>query len=107
MSARRTALAGLIPVAFQSISLANSTAIGLNSTVRATADVLDISVETADVRYRADGTDPTLTTGVLIQSDTWQRWQGFNKTSALKFQRSTGTALVSVMAWRHAGGNLS
>ena len=104
----RTIPAGLLPVAFQTISLSDSTAIGVDGTVRATnPDVLDISVETADVRYRADGTDPTLTTGVLLQADGWYRWEGYNNTSALAFQRSTGTATVSIMAWRHVGGNLS
>jgi hypothetical protein len=101
--ARRTALAGLIPVAFEVISLANSTAVGINTTVRANAHVLDISVETQPIRFRADGTDPTLSTGVVMQKDTLYRWEGFNGTSALKFQRTTGTASVSVMGWKHDG----
>jgi hypothetical protein len=102
MGFKRVASPGLIPVAYQTISLANSTAVGLNTTVRATAQVLDISVETQPVRYRADGTDPTLSTGVVIPKDLapW-RFEGFNKTSALTFQRTTGTATVSVMAWRY------
>ena len=104
MSVTRTRLAGLIPVAFQTISLSNSTAQALNSTIRAAASVLDISVETNKARYRADGTAPTLTTGVVLQVDTTYRWEGFNGTASLKFQRSTGTTKLSVMAYRHAGG---
>lgn len=93
----------LTPVAFQTNSLSNSTAIGPNSTVRnAKPDVLHVSVETNSVRYRADGTDPTKTTGVLLLAgDHW--FPGYNRTSMLKFQRSTGTAKISLMAYRQRG----
>ena len=101
MARKRTVLAGLIPVDFETISLSDSTALGLNSTIRASAHVLDISIETQPIRYRADGTDPTLTTGVVLQKDTYYRLDGFNGTSLLKFQRTTGTASVSVMAYRY------
>jgi len=101
--ATRTVPAGLIPVAFQELTLSNSTAVALNSTIRDIASVLDISVETNKCRYRADGTDPALTTGVVLQVDTTYRWHGFNGTSKLKFQRSTGTSTVSVMAYNYAG----
>lgn len=102
MSYKRTGLAGLIPVGFQTISLSDSTAIGLNSTTRP-SQVLDISVETNNVRYRADGTDPTLTTGVILFSGSFYRLQGYNNTSLLKFQRSTGVSLIHVMSYRHPG----
>jgi len=100
MPPRNIAVGGLIPVGFQVMSLANSTAIAINSTCRA-ADVLDISVETNHARYRIDGTTPALTTGVLLPKDTWYRFEGFNRTSQLKFQRSTGTSKVSIIAYRH------
>lgn len=92
--------AALIPVAFQTMSLANSTAVAVNSTAQA-ASALHVSVETNAVRYRADGTAPTLTTGVLLA--TGSHWlYGYNGTSVLKFQRSTATSKVSIMAYREA-----
>lgn len=102
--ARATVLSGLVPVGFQSMSLSNSTAVALNSTIQADANVLDISVETNDVRYRMDGTDPTLTTGILLESDLGPyRFHGYNGTSTFKFQRTTATAKVSVMAYKQVG----
>ena len=102
--ARTVSLAGLVPVAFETLTLSNSTAVGLNSTIRDSANVLDISVETNDVRYRLDGTDPTLNTGVLLETGLGPyRWEGFNGTSDLKFQRATGSATVSVMAYEQKG----
>lgn len=102
MSYKRTVLAGLIPVGFQTISLSDSTAIGLNSTTRP-SHVFDVSIETNNARYRADGTDPTLTTGVILFSGTTYRFEGFNNTSLLTFQRSTGVSLLHVMSYRHPG----
>lgn len=101
MTARTILLASLIPVGFQSISLTNSTAVSVNSTCQV-AHVLDISVETNAVRFRADGSSPTLNTGVVIPKDLAPfRFQGYNGTSQLEFQRSTGSATVSIMAYRH------
>ena len=49
----------LVPVAFQTATLSNSTAVAVNSTIRGgKASVLIISVETNSVRYRDDGTAP-------------------------------------------------
>jgi hypothetical protein len=101
MATDRIGLDGLIPLGFQKITLANSTAVGLNGTARIGAHVLDISVETQPARYRADGTDPTLTTGVILQKDTYIRLHGFNGTSVLKFQRTTGTVIVSVQSYKY------
>ena len=106
MTAKRTALAGLVPLDFETITLANSTAVGFNSTIRAGASVIDFCVETQNARYRGDGTDPTLTTGVLIPKDTFHRWQGYDGDANIKFQRSTGTVTIHVMAYQHdAGGD--
>ena len=97
--------AGLIPQAFQTDSLSNSTAVAINSTVRAAeVDTLHFSVETNDVRYRVDGTDPTLTTGVLLQKDNDYWFYGYDNTANFKFQRTTGTALVQIMGYKTAGG---
>lgn len=99
MPANRTAKSALIPVGFQKISLSNSTAVAVNSTCKA-SNVLDISVETNSARYRADGSAPTLTTGVLLPAG-FYRLEGYNGTTALKFQRSTGACVVSIQAYRH------
>lgn len=106
MSAPRPGKAALIPVGFQSMSLSNSTAIAINSTARGSknvARVLDISVETNAVRYRMDGSNPTLTTGVVLNKDATYRLEGYNGTSALKFQRSTGTSKVSIQSYKYIG----
>lgn len=103
MSVPVIGIKNLNPVTFQVITCSNSTAQSLNSTVRASANVLHLSVETNDVRYRADGTAPTLTTGVILQSDYDYWWWGYNQTTVLKFQRATGTSKVSVMAYKYAG----
>jgi hypothetical protein len=102
MAPRRTRLAGLIPVGFQTLSLANSTAVSLNSTLRG-ARVFDVSIETNAARYRADGTNPALTTGVMLWSGQTYRFEGFNGTALLKFQRTTGVSKVSVMGYKHPG----
>lgn len=101
MGTKRTAPAGLIPVGFQTMSLSNSTAVAVNSTCRA-GRTLHISVETQAARYRADATAPTRNTGVLL--GTGSHWiEGYNGTSLLKFQRSTGTSKVSLMAYKFVG----
>ena len=101
MAYRRTAPAGLIPLGFQVISLANSTAGTLNSTCAA-GSAFHISVETQAGRYRADSTAPTMTTGVLLPASA-QYWLDGVRGSALKFQRSTGTCKISVMAYKRPG----
>lgn len=100
MAIKRIADAALIPHYYESISLSNSTAVGLNSTGRQSHIVL-FSVETQDVRMRNDGTDPTLNTGVVYKKDLAPYWLSFNGTAALKFQRTTGTANISVVGFTY------
>jgi len=100
MAYLRRAKAPLDPLALQTISLANSTAIAVNSTTQ-TAHVLHLSVETNNVRYRADGTDPALTTGLLLVKDTDYWFNNYNGTSQLSFQRSTGSAVVHVQPYQY------
>lgn len=103
MSYERIGGAGLIPVGFQKITLNNSTAVGLNSTV-IPCTVIDFSVETNNARYRADGTDPTTNTGVLVVTDQVYRWDGYDSSgNALKFQRVSGTSVISIQTYRRAG----
>ena len=89
---------GMASAGFQTISLSNSTASALNSTV-SVGRWFHVSVETNDVRYRADGTAPALTTGVLLA--TGDHWIPDVPGSALKFQRTTGTSKVSVQAYNY------
>lgn len=99
MGRQRVTLPGLIPQGFQQLTT-NSTAASLNSTVRL-AHVLDVSVLTANVRMRADGTAPTATTGVLLFANNHYRFEGFNGTANLKFVKATSTAgVVDVQGWR-------
>lgn len=96
--ANRNIPAVLSPVGFQTLSLANSTALPLNTTCRA-GSVFCFSVETNSARYRSDAVVPALTTGVLLAIGlTWL----FNVPgTGLRFQRSTGTSKVSVMAYKY------
>ena len=98
MPANRTAKSALIPVGFQVMTLSNSTAVAVNSTCQA-SNVIEVSVETNSARYRLDAA-PTLTTGVLLTAGRYV-FDSFNGTSTFKFQRSTGTSKVSIMAYRH------
>ena len=105
MAVERHGKAALVPVAFQTMSLANSTAVAVNSTCQA-ASVLHVSVETQNGRYRCDSTAPTLTTGVLLSTAGSPYWiEGYNGSSTFKFQRTTGTCKVSIMAYRYVGGD--
>lgn len=98
--AKRNTPAGMVTLGFQRISLANSTALGLNTTC-IVGKFFHFSVETQSVRFRSDGTAPTLTTGVLLA--TGEHWLFDFPAANLKFQRQTGTAIVSVEAYKYRG----
>jgi len=102
MSFRRTSPAGLVSVGFQTISCANSTALGLNTTCQG-GRIFHVSVETQNGRYRADGVAPALTTGVLLLTTNSPYWLEGIDPSKIKFQRATGTLKVSVMAYKRPG----
>jgi len=102
MSYERAMLAGLIPVGFQKMSLTNSTATAVNSTIQ-TARVLRISVETAAARYRMDGTSPTTETGVRLAPDILYTFYGYNGTSALEFVKASGSCTVSIEGYKAVG----
>lgn len=97
---RTNVLHPLVSAGFQMISLANSTALGLNSTCQA-GHWFHISVETNTVRYRSDGSVPALTTGVLLA--TGDHWLSNVPGTALKFPRTTGTCKLSVQAYKYVG----
>jgi len=97
---KRNIGAQLISAGFQTITLSNSTASGLNSTT-SVGDWFHLSVETNSVRYRDDGTNPALTTGVLLLAG--DHWLPDVDGANLKFQRSTGTCKLSVQAYKYKG----
>ncbi len=99
--AKRNIPAGLVSAGFQVISLANSTASGLNTTCIQGKAFL-ISVETKAARIRLDGSNPALTTGVLLNTTNSPYFLNVPG-SAVKLQRSTGTSKVSVQAFKHKG----
>ena len=92
---------GLTKCGFQTLSLANSTALGLNTTC-ITGKVFQFSVETNNARFRADGTSPALTTGVLYASGQTY-WIYDVPGSTVKFQRQTGTCKISLMSYKYKG----
>ena len=102
MAGERVMMSALIPVGFQVITQTNSTSVAVNTTCRK-GSVLDISIETQAARYRADGTNPTINTGVVLQKDATFRLEGFNGTSVLKFIRTTGSTKISIMAYKYPG----
>ncbi len=94
----RSTPAGLTALGMQRLSLTNSTALGLNTTcIQGT--VFHISVETNSVRLRTDATAPTLTTGVLLA--TGLTWLFDVPGDNLKLQRSTGSAVVNIAAYKY------
>ena len=98
----RIMFAGMTPLALQTIALANTTAVALNSTSQG-AQVLVFSVETTDARMRADGTDPANSTGVVFTAGQTYILDGYNGSSAFKFNRSgtSGTSTVTVQPFKH------
>lgn len=99
-TSKKFTFGALFPKSFESLSSANSTAVGLNTTTRA-CDALHISVETQNLRYRMDGTDPTINTGVVLQKDDEHWLHGYNGTADLKFIRTTGTSNFNVMGYSY------
>jgi hypothetical protein len=98
---QRIVPAGLIPTSFQVSTLSNSTAVAVNSTVRAVSNVLLISVETNNARFRCDSTAPTLTTGVLmLATNSPYLFEGYTGSANWKFQRSTGSCKLSIQGFR-------
>lgn len=100
--AKRNIPAGLVAVGFQTISQTNSTAQGLNTTCSA-GKLFHVSIETQNARYRADGTNPATTTGVLLLT-TNSPYLLEAEPSKLKFFRAAGgTSKISIMAYKFRG----
>lgn len=104
MSKLKVGRAALIPVGYQSISLENSTAVSLNGTMQA-SQVLLFSVETNDARMiiGTGCSSVAASTGVLYRTtDPGPYWiDGYNRTSLILFQRTTGTAVINVLGFKY------
>lgn len=66
-------------------------------TVPAAATRADIGVETASIRYRDDGTDPTTTAGILLEDGDILRFDA--SLAALRFIRTAGTSATLNVAY--------
>ncbi len=98
--AKRNTPVGMTCLGLQTISLANSTALGLNSTCIG-GKFFHYSIETNSARLRTDGTSPTLNTGILLA--TGEHWLFDIKGSTIKFQRQTGTCKISIESYKYVG----
>lgn len=87
-----------MPCGYQQITVAG-TAIGLSNPARLGANAALLQVETAQIRWRDDGTDPTATVGNLMSpGDPPFPYSG--NLSALKFIRVSSTsATLNVSAY--------
>lgn len=97
--------AGLINAGFQK-SAVNSTAVALNSTIRAAgASAFHISVETRAVRLRADSTAPTSSTGVLLTTTgSPYLFDAYHGSANFRFVKATSTnAAINIQAWKRSG----
>ena len=63
---------GRTPFAYERITVTNGAAVGLDATYTATAGAVFITVETANIRYRIDGTDPDADDGHLLVAASYQ-----------------------------------
>ena len=94
--------AGLIALGTQKISLAGTAVYSLNSTCDG-ADVVMMSVETANVRARFDGTSPAATTGILYTAAVGPHYVELAGPANFKLTAVSGSPVVHVAAFRYAG----
>lgn len=105
MSRAKTMQAGRVGTGFDRLVQNDSTAVSLTSTMRlAKGSILQLTVETNNVRYRDDGTDPTTNTGVLLPTGVVHEIVGYDGGTNLKFFRASGgTAIIQIMRYKYAG----
>ena len=102
---QRIRMAGLVPQGTQRIVLANSTAVTPNATIRA-GSIWHMSVETNNLRISMNTTTATRTTGVLYKSSIGPYYlDGFNGTSKVTLQRTTGVTVVNIQSFKQVGGD--
>ena len=98
----RVIMAGLIALGTQKISLTGTAVSGLNSTCDG-AEVVMMSVETANVRARFDGTNPAASTGVLFVAGQGPFYIELAAPTSFKVTAATGSPVVNMAAFRYAG----
>jgi len=105
MAKPRVLMGLFVPVATQVINSTNSTSVAVNSTIRTgLASRLVISVETNNARYRDDGTNPTVNTGILFTvANSPYVINGYNRTSNFKFIRQTGASKITIIGYKNQG----
>jgi len=84
------------PLGYQQLPV-STPAVGL--TVPTGATFCYITVVTADVMYRDDGTDPTATVGMPIALGT-QNFLYAGNLAAIRFISTTGTAVLNVLYYK-------
>jgi hypothetical protein len=102
MSNSRYIPAGLIALGTQKISLSGTAVYTLNSTCDG-ADVVIMSVETANVRARFDGTNPAASTGVLYTAALAPYRLELAAASSFKITAVSGSPVAQVAAFKYAG----
>jgi hypothetical protein len=80
---------GQKPIGYQALTVSTSV---VTLTVPAGANACVITVETATVRYRSDGTDPTSTTGAILFQNASAVFKGIALMKALEFIRISTAA---------------
>lgn len=82
-------------MSYESVTVA-ATAIGISSSVYTVsgrnASLCTIATEDAPLRYRYDGTNPTSSEGVLIQSGSYLTLTGFANIKAFRAIRTTAVS---------------
>lgn len=79
--------------AYESVTVTD-TAGGLTSATYTTAISALITVETANVRYRADGTNPTSSEGHLLRVGDILELESPDEIQRIRFIRTSGTSSV-------------
>ena len=85
----------------EALTVTNGAAVSLTSTLRApsnqpSARAIYLTVETAEIRMRYDGTAPTTTTGHAVPSAATMTLYGVSNLSNLRLIASSATATVRV-----------
>lgn len=93
-----TASHGQTAATYESLTVAD-TAVGFTATIIQPTNEAAMTrcrgrVETAAIRYRFDGTDPTASEGVLVNANDVITIEGYAVLSAITFIRDTSTSAV-------------
>ncbi len=94
IDARQHVIGKLIPFDFETITVA-ATAIGFTALKLAADPKIKqaiLTLETASIRYRIDGTNPTSSVGHLMQAKSSLVLEGFSQLNNFKAIRTGGTS---------------